>query len=69
MWEHISFSSEIAWENSGHSVSADFPEVRKIVDAGATSKTIKDYYYRFFLTVVTATAIINYLIGNFIIRV
>jgi DNA-damage-inducible protein D len=43
MWEHISFSSEIAWENSGHSVSADFPEVRKIVDAGATRKTVKDY--------------------------
>ena len=33
----------IACENSGHSVSADFPEVRKIVDAGATRKTVKDY--------------------------
>ena len=33
----------IACENSGHSVSADFPEVRKIVDAGATRKTIRDY--------------------------
>ncbi len=28
----------IACENSGHSVSDDFPEVRKIVEAGATSK-------------------------------
>ena len=33
----------IACENSGHSVSADFPEVRKIVEAGATSKPKKDY--------------------------
>ena len=28
----------IACENSGHSVGDDFPEVRKIVEAGATSK-------------------------------
>ncbi len=33
----------IACENSGHSVSDDFPEVRKIVEAGATSKPRKDY--------------------------
>lgn len=33
----------IACENSGHSVECDFPEVRKIVDAGATSKPVKDY--------------------------
>ena len=31
----------IACENSGHSVEDDFPEVRKIVDAGITSKTVK----------------------------
>lgn len=33
----------IACENSGHSVEDDFPEVRKIVDAGITSKHVKDY--------------------------
>lgn len=33
----------IACENAGHSVSDDFPEVRKIVEAGITSKTKKDY--------------------------
>ena len=33
----------IACENSGHSVSNDFPEVRKIVEAGATTKKIMDY--------------------------
>ena len=33
----------IACENSGHSVSDDSPEVRKIVEAGATSKPKKDY--------------------------
>ncbi|MCR4650520.1 MAG: DNA replication protein DnaD [Lachnospiraceae bacterium] len=33
----------IACENSGHSVSDDFPGVRKIVEAGATSKPKKDY--------------------------
>ena len=33
----------IACENSGHSVAGDFPEVRKIVTAGATSKPKKDY--------------------------
>ena len=33
----------IACENSGRIVEYDFPEVRKIVEAGATSKTILDY--------------------------
>ena len=33
----------IACENSGDSVEDDFPEVRKIVDAGITSKPVKDY--------------------------
>ena len=33
----------IACENSGHSVSDDFPEVMKIVEAGATFKPKKDY--------------------------
>ena len=33
----------IACENSGHSVEDDFPEVRKIIDAGITSKPVKDY--------------------------
>lgn len=33
----------IACENSGHSVLDDFAEVSKIVNAGATSKPVKDY--------------------------
>ena len=33
----------IACENSGHNVSDDFPEVRKIVEAGSTSKPKNDY--------------------------
>ena len=33
----------IACENSGHLIADDFPEVRKIVSAGATSKPVKDY--------------------------
>ena len=33
----------IACENSGHDVSLDFSEVRKIVSAGATSKPKLDY--------------------------
>ena len=33
----------IACENSGHDVIDDFAEVSKIVEAGATSKSIKDY--------------------------
>lgn len=30
-------------KNSGHVIEDDFPEVRKIVSAGATSKPVKDY--------------------------
>lgn len=33
----------IACENSGLIIADDFPEVRKIVSAGATSKPVKDY--------------------------
>jgi len=33
----------IACNNSGHEVFNDFVEVNKIVDAGATSKSVKDY--------------------------
>ena len=33
----------IACENSGHRVDYDFPEVRKIVKAGAAEKTVRDY--------------------------
>lgn len=33
----------IACENSGHDTAADFPEIRKIVKAGATTKSIVDY--------------------------
>jgi len=33
----------LACENSGRSIVDDFPEVRKIVEAGATSKPVKDY--------------------------
>ena len=33
----------IACSNSGHDVINDFAEVSKIVDAGATSKPVKDY--------------------------
>ena len=33
----------LACENSGRSVEECFPEVRKIVDAGITSKPVKDY--------------------------
>lgn len=33
----------IACENSGHIISDDFPEVRKIVSAGVTNKPLKDY--------------------------
>ena len=33
----------IACENAGHSVKDDFPEVRKIVEAGVTSKPKIDY--------------------------
>lgn len=33
----------IACEKSGHETVYDFAEVSKIVEAGATSKSIKDY--------------------------
>ena len=33
----------VACENSGHSAECDFPEVRKIVGAGATTKPVLDY--------------------------
>ena len=33
----------IACENSGHDSSVDFAEVSKIVEAGATTKTVTDY--------------------------
>ena len=33
----------IAYENLGHDVSYDFPEVRKIINAGATTKAVTDY--------------------------
>ena len=33
----------IACENSGHDIICDFPEVRKIVKAGATEKPVLDY--------------------------
>ena len=33
----------IACVNSGHKVEHDFPEVGKIVKAGATEKTVRDY--------------------------
>ena len=45
-WENFSKvikRAMIACENSGHSILDDFPEVRKIVSAGATSKPINDY--------------------------
>lgn len=33
----------IACENAGHQIEYDFPEVRKIVEAGATKKPVVDY--------------------------
>ena len=33
----------IACENSGHAIDRDFPEVRKIVEAGAANKPVLDY--------------------------
>ena len=40
---HEENNHPVMCENSGHSVEDDFPEVRKIVDAGITSKPVKDY--------------------------
>ena len=45
-WENFTkviTKAMISCENSGHSVIDDFPEVRKIVEAGATVKPKKDY--------------------------
>lgn len=45
-WENFSNvikRAMIACENSGHTIAYDFPEVRKIVEAGATKKPILDY--------------------------
>ncbi len=45
-WENFSKvikRAMIACENSGHTIAYDFPEVRKIVEAGATKKPILDY--------------------------
>lgn len=45
-WENFSKvikRAMIACENSGHEVLHDFPEVRKIVDAGATNATKVHY--------------------------
>lgn len=35
----------IACENSGCKVTYDFPEVKKIVNAGATTKPVLDYAF------------------------
>ena len=43
IFQNVIKRAMIACENSGHSVEDDFPEVRKIVDAGITSKPVKDY--------------------------
>jgi len=45
-WENFSkviSRAMISCQNSGHSIDDDFPEVRKIVKAGATTKKVKDY--------------------------
>ena len=45
-WENFSkviSRAMIACQNSGHNIDSDFPEVRKIVKAGATTKKVKDY--------------------------
>ncbi len=45
-WENFSKvikRAMIACENSGHRIEDDFPEVRKIVDAGISSKSVLDY--------------------------
>ena len=35
--------ARISCKNSGHSILDDFPEVRKIVEVGVTTKPKKDY--------------------------
>lgn len=45
-WEHfqkVVKRAMIACENSGCKVTYDFPEVKKIVNAGATTKPVLDY--------------------------
>jgi len=45
-WENFSKvvdRAKLACQNSGREVEYDFPEVRKIVEAGATSKKVLDY--------------------------
>ncbi len=45
-WENFSKvikRAMIACENSGHNIACDFPEARKIVEAGATKKPVLDY--------------------------
>ncbi len=45
-WENFSKvikRAMLACKNSGHSIAGDFPEVRKIVKSGVTSKPIVDY--------------------------
>ena len=42
-FERVIYRAMIACENSGHEVTYDFADLSKIVEAGATSKSIKDY--------------------------
>ncbi len=50
----------IACENSGHDVVYDFPEVRKIVKAGASQKPILDYELSRYAFIVVANWMRNY---------
>ena len=45
-WENFSKvikRAMLSCENSGHNVADDFPEVKKIVEAGVTTKPVLDY--------------------------
>lgn len=45
-WENFSkvlYRAKLACKNSGRNIEDDFPEVRKIVEAGATHKKVNDY--------------------------
>lgn len=45
-WENFSKvidRAKLACQNSGRNIDDDFPEVRKIVEAGATQKKVTDY--------------------------
>ena len=45
-WENFSKvidRAKLACQNSGRNIDDDFPEVRKIVEAGATQKNVTDY--------------------------